>query len=50
MLEGVDDTELEAYLEDHPRIIPLFEIDVIETVAEYAPPNTLQEAEYKPNP
>ena len=50
MLEGVDDTELEAYLEDHPRIVPLFEIDVIEIVAEYAPTNTLQEVEYEPNP
>ena len=34
MLEGVDNTELEAYLEEHPRIIPLFEIDVIETAAD----------------
>ena len=49
MLEGVDDIELEAYLENHLRIVPLFEIDVIETVAEYAPPNTLQEAEYESN-
>ena len=31
MLEGIEDTKLEAYLEEHLRIIPLFEIEVIET-------------------
>ena len=29
MLEGVDDTELEAYLDDHPRIVPLLGIDIM---------------------
>ena len=33
ILEGVDDTELEPYLDDHPRIFSLFKIDIIETVA-----------------
>ena len=37
MLEGLDDTELEAYLDENPRIISLFEIDVLEAVSEYAP-------------
>ena len=37
MLEGLDDTELEVYLDDNPRIVLLFEIDVMETDAEYAP-------------
>ena len=50
MLAGVDDTELEAYLDEHPRIIPLFEIDVIETAAEYATPATLHDEAYEPNP
>ena len=50
MLEGVDDTELEAYLDEHPRIIPLFEIDVIETAADYATPTTLHEEAYEPDP
>ena len=49
MLEGVDDTELEAYLDEHPRIIPLFEIDVIETAADYATPTTLHEEAYEPD-
>ena len=50
MLEGLDDTELEAYLDENPRIVPLFEIDVMETTAEYTPTNTLQEEEYEPDP
>ena len=41
MLEGVDDMELEAHLDDHLQIVPLFEIDVIETTANYVSPTTL---------
>ena len=26
MLEGMDETELKAYLDENPRIVPLFEI------------------------
>ena len=37
MLEGLDDVELEAYLDDNPQIVPLFEIDVMEPPTEYAP-------------
>ena len=48
MLEGL--TELEAYLDDNPWIVPLFEIDIMETVVEYAPTSTLQEEEYEPDP
>ena len=47
---GVDNTKPEAYLDDHPRIIPLFEIDVIETAADYASPTTLHEEAYEPDP
>ena len=50
MLEGVDDTELEAYLEEHPQIIPLFEIDVIETMGYYATHTSLHEEAYEPDP
>ena len=49
MLDGMDDTELEAYVDENPQIIPLFEIDVLETIAEYAPTSTLQEGEYEPD-
>ena len=48
MLDGMDDTELEAYLEEHSRIIPLFEIDVIETLADYATPTSLHDEAYEP--
>ena len=50
MLEGVDDTELEAYLEEHPRIIPLFEIDVIEVAEDYTTRNSVNEEAYEPDP
>ena len=32
MLEGLDDEEVENYLEENPLIVPLFEIYVIEAV------------------
>ena len=50
MLEGVDDRELEAYMEEHPRIIPLFEIDVMEVAADYATHKSTQEDAYEPDP
>ena len=50
MLEGMDDAELEAYLEEHPRIIPLFEIDVIETAADYGTHTTGLEEAYESDP
>ena len=50
MLEDVDDTELEAYLEEHPLIILLFEIDVIETTTDYATHTTFHEEAYEPDP
>ena len=50
MLEGLDDTDLEAYLDYNPWIVPLFEIDVMGTAAGYAPTSMLQEEEYEHNP
>ena len=50
MLEGVDDKELEAYIEEHPRIILLFEIDVIEAATDYATHNPVNEDTYEPDP
>ena len=38
MLEGLEDEELERYLDENPRIVPLFEIDVGETTDSYASP------------
>ena len=38
MLEELEDEELERYLDENPRIVPLFEIDVGGTVESYASP------------
>ena len=46
----MDNAKFEAYLEEHPRIIPLFEIDVIETAANYATHPIGQEEVYEPDP
>ena len=48
MLEGLDDEELENYLQENPRIIPLFEIDVIEMVGTYTTLATGDD-DYEPN-
>ena len=32
MLDGLTDEEMDNYLEEHPMIIPLFEIDVLKAV------------------
>ena len=37
-LEGLEDEELERYLGENPRIVPLFEIDVGETAESYSSP------------
>ena len=39
MLEGLEDEELERYLEENPQIVPLFEIDVRGTADSYVVPN-----------
>ena len=36
IIEGLEDEELENYLEENPRIQPLCDIDVIETTRAYA--------------
>ena len=36
MLDGLEDEELECYLDENPRIVPLFGIDVGETTESYA--------------
>ena len=48
--QGVEDTEQEAYLDDHPRVVPLFEIDIMETATEYAPTTALKEEAYELEP
>ena len=50
MLEGLEDTELKVYLDENPWMIPLFEIDVLETASEYGPTRALKEDKYEPDP
>ena len=38
MLEGLEDEELERYLDENPRIVLLFEINIGETMNSYASP------------
>ena len=49
MLDGLEDTELEAYLDENPRIVPLLEIDVLETTSEYIPTSAPNEDNYEPD-
>ena len=35
MLDGLVDVEVDLYLDDHPRIIPLFNIFIVEAVHPY---------------
>ena len=35
MMEGLEDSEIDQYLEESPKIIPLFEIDLVEIVTPY---------------
>ena len=38
MLEGLEDEELERYLDENPWIVPLFEINIERTAESYASP------------
>ena len=35
MLEGLPDDEVDRYLEEHSRIVPLFEVDITVAVEPY---------------
>ena len=35
MLDGLADDEIDWYLDEHPKIVPLFEMDVVEVVIPY---------------
>ena len=35
MLEGLADEEVDRYLDEHPKIVPLFMVDVVEVVTPY---------------
>ena len=35
MMEGLDEGEVNQYFEENPKIIPLFEIDVVDIITHY---------------
>ena len=35
MLDGLVDEEVNRYLEEHPKIVPLFEVDITEAIIPY---------------
>ena len=35
MLEGLPDEEIDRYMEEHPKIVPLFEVDITAAVEPY---------------
>ena len=35
MLEGLPDEEIDRYMEEHPKIVPLFEVDITAVVGSY---------------
>ena len=35
MMEGLDETEEKHYFNDNPKIIPLFEVDIVQTLTPY---------------
>ena len=35
MMEGLDEAEEDQYFEDNPKIIPPFEVDIIQTLTSY---------------
>ena len=35
MMEGLDNGEEDQYLEDSPKIIPLFEVDIVQVLTPY---------------
>ena len=37
MLEGLPYEEIDRYMEEHPRIVPLFEVDITVAVEPYIP-------------
>ena len=50
MLDGLVDDEMKSFLDEHPTIIPLFEVDVLSAVEPYVATDMKHEAPYKPEP
>ena len=50
MLDGLTDEEMNSFLEAHPAIVPLFEVDVLSVVEPYVATDIKHEDPYEPNP
>ena len=50
MLDGLADEEVDHFLEDHPRIVPLFDIDIVTTVGPYEPTKEERDIDREPDP
>ena len=50
MLDGLADDEMNSFLEEHPTIVPLFEIHVLSAVEPYIATNSKPDDLHKPDP
>ena len=50
MLEGLANKEVDHFLEEHPTIVPLFEIDVLTTITPYVSEATNEEKDIHREP
>ena len=50
MLDGLTDEEVDHFLEEHPTIVPLFEIDVLTTITPYVSEATNEEKDIHREP
>ena len=49
MLDGLTDDEMNSFMEEHPTIVPVFEIDVLPAVEPYVANTIEHEAPYEPD-
>ena len=50
MLNGLEDDEMYSFLDEHPMIVPLFDIDVLSSVELYIASTANQDAPHEPVP
>ena len=49
MLDGLVEDEMNSFLDEHPTIVPLFEIDVLSAVEPFIANTLDHNASYEPN-
>ena len=50
MLDGLTDDKMNLFLEVHPTIVPIFEVDVLSAIEPYIANAFEHDASYEPNP